>query len=100
MCSYLLEEPQGSLARRIGKRELQARRCSTPLQELLDTLGSTSGGPARENAAIVLSAVARSNTCPLTHALGEPAAADLLHWFIVGSNVPFRIMNTAHVHLH
>jgi hypothetical protein len=52
--------------------------CSTPLpaapaQDLLDTLGSTAGGPARENAAIVLSAVARSNTCPLTHALGAPA---------------------------
>ena len=44
------------------------------LQALLDMLGSSSGGPARENAAIVLSAVARSNTCPLTHALGVAPA--------------------------
>lgn len=43
------------------------------LQQLLDMLGAAAGGPARENAAIVLSAVARSNTCPLTHALGETA---------------------------
>ena len=42
------------------------------MQNLLDTLGRDGGGSARENAAIVLSAVARSNTCPVTHSLGEP----------------------------
>lgn len=41
------------------------------VQNLLDTLGRDGGGSARENAAIVLSAVARSNTCPVTHSLGE-----------------------------